>query len=318
MDGKLQDIPFTSLYYFSVIATEGNMTRASEKLFKTQTALSAAMRKLEELLGYALFERRNNKLSLTEAGACLLEYLKTGYGIMEDGLREAEKTAHKEDVIRVATSMGIIRIFSEEYMRETGKRIEVRTCDTQELVSRLTTGRADIGVNFGQVMDVRISNVPLMRGHYCVAVNMEHPLAGHDSVTLKELSQHQLFCSNLSDTIGKVKIMFHNAHLEPRILCLDEKDVLFRAADLGLGGVICVPMIVGGGVGDGIRFIPISDSREEPYSVMLLKRGEFYSQDIIGFSNYLSERFAQNQVKLEEHLEKLGIHRRKFVHTRME
>lgn len=315
MDKRILDVPFTSLYYFSIIATEGNMTRASELLYKTQPALSAAMRKLEEQLGFLLFERQNNKLVLTEAGQCLLEYLNTSYGIMEDGLRAAERMAHKADGINVATSMGIIRQFAEEYAALTGKHIEVRTCDTEEIVSRLTSGRADIGVNFGQVQDVRLSNVPLMRGHYCVAISPEHPLAGKKTVTLKELSEYQLFCSNLSGTLDKVKAMFQRVRCECKLLCLDEKDVLFRAAELGLGGVVCVPMINGGKMGDKVTFLPIADSREEPYSMLLLKRGEFYSQEAIAFVNYLTERFADNQRVLEETLAQRGIARRRFVRT---
>lgn len=318
MDKRILDVPFTSLYYFSIVAAEGNMTRASELLYKTQPALSAAMRKLEEQLGYRLFDRQNNKLVLTEAGKCLLEYLNTSYGIMEDGLRAAERMAHRADGISVATSMGIVRQFAEEYATLTGKRIEVRTCDTEEIISRMTSGRADIGVNFGQVQDVRLSNVPLMRGHYCVAISNSHPLAGRKTVTLKELSEYQLFCSNLSGTYDKVRALFQRVRCECKLLCLDEKDVLFRAAELGLGGVVCVPMINGGKAGDNVSFLPIADAFEEPYSMLLLKRGEFYAQEAIQFTNYLTERYAENQRALEDTLAQCGIVRRRFVRTEVE
>lgn len=62
------------LYYFSVIAREGGIARASEILRLGQPTLSAQLKQLEQMVGRPLFERRNRKLVLTEAGKAALEY----------------------------------------------------------------------------------------------------------------------------------------------------------------------------------------------------------------------------------------------------
>lgn len=62
------------LHYFWIIATEGSIARASEKLKLGQPALSAQLKQLEESIGVPLFDRRNRKLVLTDAGKVALQY----------------------------------------------------------------------------------------------------------------------------------------------------------------------------------------------------------------------------------------------------
>ena len=62
------------LMYFKTIATEGSISKASEKLMVGQPALSAQLKQLEEYFDQQLFERRNRKLFLTEAGKATLKY----------------------------------------------------------------------------------------------------------------------------------------------------------------------------------------------------------------------------------------------------
>ncbi len=62
------------LLYFRVIATEGSIAKASEKLFVGQPSLSSQLKNLEDCLGQKLFLRKNRSLVLTDAGKLALEY----------------------------------------------------------------------------------------------------------------------------------------------------------------------------------------------------------------------------------------------------
>lgn len=62
------------LIYFREIANTGSISKASEKLLIGQPALSAQLKQLEEELQIELFERRNRKLVLTDAGKVVLKY----------------------------------------------------------------------------------------------------------------------------------------------------------------------------------------------------------------------------------------------------
>lgn len=62
------------LMYFRTIATEGSISKASEKLLVGQPALSAQLKQLEAYFDQKLFERRNRRLILTDAGKVTLKY----------------------------------------------------------------------------------------------------------------------------------------------------------------------------------------------------------------------------------------------------
>ena len=81
MANDLFDIPdWRLLRYFSVVAEEGSLRRAADKLYMTQPPLSRHMRHLEEMLGITLFERHSRGLTLTKAG---LEVLRIARPVLE-------------------------------------------------------------------------------------------------------------------------------------------------------------------------------------------------------------------------------------------
>lgn len=70
----MQWLNYHHLLYFRVIANEGGIARAAEKLRLGQPTLSSQLKQLEEMIGKPLFERRNRKMVLTEAGKATLDY----------------------------------------------------------------------------------------------------------------------------------------------------------------------------------------------------------------------------------------------------
>lgn len=70
----MQWLNYHHLYYFRMIATEGGIAKAAEKLRLGQPTLSAQLKQLEEMLGKSLFERRNRRMILTDAGKAALDY----------------------------------------------------------------------------------------------------------------------------------------------------------------------------------------------------------------------------------------------------
>lgn len=69
-----QWLNYHHLHYFWIIATEGSIVRASVKLRLGQPTLSTQLKILEDSLGRTLFERRNRRLVLTEAGKVAFQY----------------------------------------------------------------------------------------------------------------------------------------------------------------------------------------------------------------------------------------------------
>lgn len=65
---------YNHLYYFWVIAKEGGVTAACQKLRLAQPTLSGQLKQFEKFLGQSLFERKSRKLILNDVGKLVFDY----------------------------------------------------------------------------------------------------------------------------------------------------------------------------------------------------------------------------------------------------
>src|SRR5258705_549200 len=70
----MERLNYHHLLYFWMVAREGTMARACERLMLAQSTLSAQIRSLEDALGEKLFERAGRRLRLTEMGRTVFGY----------------------------------------------------------------------------------------------------------------------------------------------------------------------------------------------------------------------------------------------------
>jgi LysR family transcriptional activator of nhaA len=146
------------LRYFWAVAHEGHLTRAARRLHVSQSALSIQIRKLEEQLGHALFERRGKQLVLTEAGQIALDHadeiFTTGDELLQtlgDGVGASQR------VLRVGALATLSRNFQLQYLRPLLPRGDVRVVlRSGTLAELLQSLRA-------HVIDVLLSNTPPAR-----------------------------------------------------------------------------------------------------------------------------------------------------------
>lgn len=72
------------LYYFWVVAKEGGMARAAERLGMAVQTVSAQVRALEQALGHALFKPAGRSIALTEAGEAAMSYAEQIFQLGEE------------------------------------------------------------------------------------------------------------------------------------------------------------------------------------------------------------------------------------------
>ena len=76
-----------ALEVFLTVAREGSFSRAAEKLYRTQPAISLNIRKLEDIIGHSLFVRGARPSRLTDAGVLLKEYAERLLNLREEARR---------------------------------------------------------------------------------------------------------------------------------------------------------------------------------------------------------------------------------------
>lgn len=74
IQNQIQWLNYHHLNYFYVIAQEGSLAKAAEKLNMGTSALSTQLKQLEDSLGKSLFDRRKQRLHLSEAGKIAFQY----------------------------------------------------------------------------------------------------------------------------------------------------------------------------------------------------------------------------------------------------
>ena len=137
------------LRYFWLVAHEGNLTRAAQKISIAQSALSMQIRKLEADLGQALFERQGRRLVLTEAGQITLAFADTIFSTGEElmgTLRQLEQPRRR--VFRVGALATLSKNFQLQFLwpliNQSDVELIIRTGTLEDLVAGLEAYEFDV------------------------------------------------------------------------------------------------------------------------------------------------------------------------------
>ena len=144
----MQSLNYNHLRYFWAVAHDGNLTRTAERLNLTQSALSVQIRKLEERLGHALFERRGRQLHLTEAGQIVLDHADAIFATGEELLGTLRQTGVARQALRVGSLATLSRNFQMEFLRPVLGRTDIdlilRSGGAAELLRALEALNLDV------------------------------------------------------------------------------------------------------------------------------------------------------------------------------
>ena len=144
----MPDMNFNHLRYFWQVAHDGNLTRTASRLNLSQSAVSVQIRKLEDRLGHALFERRGRQLHLTEAGRITLDYADTIFGAGQDLMATLNQTGSPRQVLRVGALATLSRNFQIEFLRpllgQADVELVLRSGTSMELLQGLETLSLDV------------------------------------------------------------------------------------------------------------------------------------------------------------------------------
>ena len=146
------DIDTRLLRYFVAVAEEGNLTRAAERLFVSQPALTKQIKQLESRLGVRLFTRSRAGMALTEPGRALAERVPALLAEWDRTLRETRSAAGRAArVLRVgfmasAANEATQHIVAAFARRRPGWRVEMRQAAWSNPTAGLADGDVDVAL----------------------------------------------------------------------------------------------------------------------------------------------------------------------------
>lgn len=145
----MTDINLEYYKVFYITANEKSMTKAAEVLCITQPAVSASIKRLEEQVGFSLFNRSNKGLTLTPSGEIFYNKVKMAMNLFEEIEKSTSSQINLEKgKLTVGVSAVLTKVFLMDYIKEyrkahPGIEIEIRNGLTPELLKELENGKID-------------------------------------------------------------------------------------------------------------------------------------------------------------------------------
>ena len=249
------------------IAEEQSFTRAAQRCFVVQSALSRQIKSLESELGVRLFARTSRKVEVTPAGEA---FVKQARLCLQAAERAKASAAAAHGQIRGSLTIGVIPTvtavdiaavlgaFRRSYP-EVG--VHVRTGGSDEFLRRIAAGQLDVGV-LGLAEGVTPRGVQMreLSQERLVAVLSErHRLAGRRRLRLKDLADEP-FVDFPEGSSGREQsdLAFDRARLRREVsLEVNTADLLTGLVRQGLGVALVAPSVAR--EAPGCVCIPVSD-----------------------------------------------------------
>ena len=180
---------------FHAVAVHGSFTRAAERLFLSQPAISDQVRKLEERFGVLLFHRNKRSVRLTDLGERLLSITQRLFVVQAEAqelLQDSQALQTGSLVLAVDAPVHVLPQIARFCERYPGISVKIETGNTDESLARLFNYQADLALLGREVSDDRLLSLRLRSDPMVAFVARTHPWAGRSSICLSDLEDTPL------------------------------------------------------------------------------------------------------------------------------
>lgn len=189
---------FDQLVTFMEVAKLGSFSRAGMKVFRTQSAVSAQIRQLEQEYGSRLFDRSGKSVAVTAAGKVLL-----GYAERLLQLRDEAKLAvgNEGDTPRGSLVVGaneatclyvLPDVFAKYCHLYPRVQISIYRNYSYKILEKLEDGTIDVGVVTLPVKAPCLVTYPIFRDRLMWILGPQNPLTRYETVSVSEIAKQPL------------------------------------------------------------------------------------------------------------------------------
>ena len=231
------------LHTFLEIVRLKSFSKAAQTCYRTQPAISAQVRQLEQELNATLFERLGTKIALTAAGKIFADYTERILDLRrqaQDSINELERVPRGELVIAAneATCIYVLpRVFAEYKKQFPNVGMLVDRSYGVRVVQAVVDNLADFGITQLPVQEKKLQVVKIHTDEIRMLVPVDHLLATRKMVTPAELAGNPLLLPKSGTTRTRLNAWLEPVETEIQIsMELDSTEMIkrFVMADLGL------------------------------------------------------------------------------------
>jgi DNA-binding transcriptional LysR family regulator len=245
---------FDQLHTFLEIVRLKSFSKAAQTCYRTQPAISAQVRQLEQELRAPLFERFGSRITLTTAGKIFSEYAEQMLDLRrraQDAINELDRNPRGELVIAAneATCIYVLpEVFAEYKQMFPAVQLLVDRSYGSRVVEAVMENIADFGLTQLPVEEKRLQVVNVHRDEIRLIVPSRHPLAAKTSVTCQDLTPYPLLLPKSGTTRTRLNAWFELVEDDLQVsMELDSTEMMKRFVAAGLG----------------VSFLAVSNCQEE-------------------------------------------------------
>lgn len=295
---------FDQLETFLEVARHSSFSRAGEKRFRTQPAISSQIRALEEEVGSRLFDRSGGKVALTASGKVFQKYAE---GVLEarknviTTLAEMERVPRGEIVVGAneATCLHILpEVFAEFKKQYPNVGVQITRLERAKILGSVNDNAVDFGVVSIPVDDKRLTVVNIHCDELVMITPPGHALSRMKEITVKDLARFPLLLPKVGRTRTAIENLFHDRQLKPKVAMeLDSSELLkrFVAAEVGIGFIAGSNVIEDVKAG-ALAAIPLADAMIRRDLALVYRKDKSLSR--------AARAFIEIAVKLKTHTAK--------------
>lgn len=216
-----------SLYYFTVVAEELNITKAAERLNMTQPPLSSQLKQLEQELGVTLLDRSRHGMELTPEGQLLLERARQIIELTEKSKAEIENMGKgMNGNIAIAMVEGRAPFFLARWIAGYAEEFPNVTFTLwngsgDDVIARLRQGLADVAVVAAPYDTENLHAVEIGSEPWVALISKYNPLSEKygDEIPLKALVGERLIVPSRPSRVDAIRRWFAEINEKPNIAC---------------------------------------------------------------------------------------------------
>jgi DNA-binding transcriptional LysR family regulator len=233
---------FDQLHTFLEIVRLKSFSKAAQTCYRTQPAISAQVRQLEQELRTELFERFGSRISLTTAGKIFADYAEQMLELRrraQDTIAELESNPRGELVIAAneATCIYVLpKVFSQYRQLFPAVQLQVNRSYGSRVVEAVLDNSADFGLTQLPVEEKRMQVVSIHRDEIRLIVPAGHSLAKRKDVSPQDLVEDYLLLPKQGKTRTRLNTWLEPVESDIRIsMELDSTEMMKRFVTAGLG-----------------------------------------------------------------------------------
>ena len=212
------------LEHFIAVCEERTFTRAAERVFRTQSAVSQSIKKLEDEVGSPLFAR-DTEIVLTEAGEVILDYARRMLVLRDIATRKVEAlknlsagslTVGAHEAAATYLLPNPVRSFRCKF---PDIKVSIYNIRMDEIPTRVLDRDIDIGFVDNDAPTRALHSVQVYSDKMILIAPPEHRLASRQMVSIKDLGSELFISRNqCTSTMQKISQIFQQYDVPYRVV----------------------------------------------------------------------------------------------------